>query len=167
MKSFLLTTTEKIIKKSPMNYSLARNLECLSPKQIVDKPHSAKRQMGNLLTHLIDNRWLTTSEAEVVDKQYGFFCDHVSNTSSEIDAFKSFAPKVDSLDSFLHERLSNANEYSALWDMCQYLLIISHGQATVERGFSFNKEAMNTNMKQHTLISRRLIIDHVQRVSYV
>ena len=44
------------------------------------------------------------------------------------------------------------------------LLLLSHGQATVERGFSLNKEVTVENMKKATLIARRHIVDYCRNV---
>ena len=44
------------------------------------------------------------------------------------------------------------------------LLFLSHGQASVERGFSVNKEIATSNLMEHNLIARRVIKDHVQSV---
>ena len=41
------------------------------------------------------------------------------------------------------------------------LLLLSHGQATVERGFSVNKEVQSDNLCADTFTARRLICDHV------
>ena len=37
------------------------------------------------------------------------------------------------------------------------LLLLSHGQASVERGFSVNKEVMVQNLAEQSLISQRII----------
>lgn len=42
------------------------------------------------------------------------------------------------------------------------LLLLSHGQATVERGFSINKEVEMCNMNEDTIVSQRLICDYVR-----
>nr|KAG5704241.1 hypothetical protein BaRGS_012529 [Batillaria attramentaria] len=44
------------------------------------------------------------------------------------------------------------------------LLLLSHGQATVDRGFSANKLVMVTTLSDKCLITMRVISDHVQRV---
>ena len=44
------------------------------------------------------------------------------------------------------------------------LLLLSHGQASVEGGFSVNKEIATSNLMKHDLIARRAIKDHVQSV---
>ena len=41
-------------------------------------------------------------------------------------------------------------------EMC---LVLSHGQATVERGFSVNADMLLPNMLQSSLVSRRLVYD--------
>ena len=42
--------------------------------------------------------------------------------------------------------------------------MLSHGQSTVERGFSNNKEMELENLKEHTIIAERLVCDHVRNV---
>lgn len=39
------------------------------------------------------------------------------------------------------------------------LFILSHGQAAVERGFSINKDVIENNMLERTVVSRRMIWD--------
>ena len=44
------------------------------------------------------------------------------------------------------------------------LLLLSHGQATVERGFLFNKEVTANHLSQLALKARRTVIDHIHSV---
>ena len=44
---------------------------------------------------------------------------------------------------------------------------MSHGQATVERGFNVNKEVEGENLKEHTLVAQRIVCDHVNSVGGV
>lgn len=57
--------------------------------------------------------------------------------------------------------LLSENSYAKLFDVFKLLLVLSHGQASVERGFSINKEVEVENLKEHSLIAQRLICDHV------
>ena len=43
----------------------------------------------------------------------------------------------------------------------QIVFVLSHGQADVERGFSFNKAPLETNMSEMTVVSKRTIKDHM------
>ncbi len=63
------------------------------------------------------------------------------------------------VDSFLHKAM---NGYAELWSFVEKLLLLSHGQATVERGFSINKEVEMCNMNEDTIVSQRLICDYVR-----
>ena len=47
------------------------------------------------------------------------------------------------------------------------LLFLSHGQASVERGFSVNKETIADHLSQKALVGWRVICDHVRTVGGV
>ena len=64
------------------------------------------------------------------------------------------------MDVFLHQAFQSKC-YSELWEFCKKLLLLSHGQATVERGFSINKEVETCNMQEATMVTQRLICDYV------
>lgn len=53
--------------------------------------------------------------------------------------------------------------YPELWGFCKKLLILSHGQATVERGFSINKEVEADNLQEDTIVTRRLVCDFISQ----
>ena len=48
-----------------------------------------------------------------------------------------------------------------LANLLQLVFCISHGQASVERGFSLNKTAEVVNIEERTLMSKRLVMDHL------
>ena len=58
-------------------------------------------------------------------------------------------------------------EYSKLWEVVSQLLLLSHGQASVERGFSINKQMERTNMCHETFIAERIVNDHLRSVGGV
>ena len=63
--------------------------------------------------------------------------------------------------------MAHNKEFAQLWNVLRSLLILSHGQAHVERGFSINKEVSNTNIQNTSLVARRQIKDHVKNVGGV
>lgn len=71
----------------------------------------------------------------------------------------SFQPLSQRLDVFLHSRLRTS--HPDLLKFCQSALLLSHGQATVERGFSVNKEVETCNLHEESLEALRLICDKV------
>ena len=52
-------------------------------------------------------------------------------------------------DTFLRSRM--AANYPKAWSVCELELLLSHGQASVERGFSVNKEVVVENQSEQTL----------------
>ena len=63
--------------------------------------------------------------------------------------------------------MANATEWTDLWDLTRELLLLSYGQASVEHGFSINKEISVENMAEQTLIAQRVIKDHLINVGGV
>ena len=74
----------------------------------------------------------------------------------------SFKKETDRLDVFFLEIHRWWSQFSNLKNVFQILLIISHGQAQVERGFSTNKQLLDHNMFRDTLIAQRIIEDHMR-----
>ena len=94
------------------------------------------------------------------NREFGQFFDTSLMLAS--DSFHKFTPQSDRLDEFYHELLANKAEFRHLWEDVRLALILSHGQASVERGFSVNKEVMVENLKEHSLVAQRVIHDHVR-----
>lgn len=75
------------------------------------------------------------------------------------EKFLSFKPLEKRLDVFLHPYISQP--YPQLWAFIRNLLLLSHGQATVERGFSINKQVETCNIQEDTVIAQRVVCDYV------
>ena len=68
------------------------------------------------------------------------------------------------VDTLLHGLMSKDKHFEKLWRLRPMLLLLSHGQASVERGFSVNRQIEVENMKDETYVARRHICDHVRAV---
>ena len=71
---------------------------------------------------------------------------------------------ISMVGSLLHELMSKDKRFEKLWRLCWKLLLLSHGQASVERGFLVNRQIETENMKDETYVARRRICDHVRAV---
>ena len=60
----------------------------------------------------------------------------------------------DYLDVFLWRYIGAKSQFSKLRNVFSMLLILSHGQAQVERGFSTNKLLLDVNMQNETLVAQ-------------
>ena len=68
-----------------------------------------------------------------VMKQFNQF--HDNSLTADSEAFKRFSMESDRVDTFYFDRLASKADLKELWKVVKLLLILSHGQATVERGF--------------------------------
>ena len=153
-KAALITFTEKVLEKSPMRYPLARSISCLDPHFIAQSPDACKTLLTRMLKSLVDAKRLQGSVCDEILQQFEHFMRSV--LSSELLQFK---PGQDRLDIFLHDKM--CTPYPKLWMAVRMALLLSHGQATIERGFSVNKEVVIENQQTKSLIARRLIKDHI------
>ena len=55
--------------------------------------------------------------------------------------------------------------YKKLWTVVKNLLTLSHGQATVERGFSSNKQVSVDNLQEGSFVALRQIDDYIKAVN--
>jgi len=78
--------------------------------------------------------------------------------------WKTFVLQMTTL-TFLRSRM--AANYPKALSLCELELLLSHGQASVERGFSVNKELVVENQSEQTLAARRIIKDHIIHVNVV
>ena len=65
------------------------------------------------------------------------------------------------LDQFLANYLDKKPQFTKLWSLIKTLLLLSHGQASIERGFSVNKDVLTCNMSKKTLVAQRMVADAV------
>lgn len=55
-------------------------------------------------------------------------------------------------------------DFPKLWPVRSKVVLLSHGQATVERGFSINDNMAGMNQSEASLICRRVVKDHFTSV---
>ena len=60
--------------------------------------------------------------------------------------------------------MSRNSRFGKEWKAIKNVLVISHGQATVECGFTVNKKLEVENLHEYYVTSQRLICDNVYRV---
>ena len=159
-QSFLQTFVSRLQKKSPLQYKFTKYIQCLSPSLISSSPETAKRYMKSALLHIKDLHIVPVEHIDDILEDFDALCCHAKKNES----FKSFDHRSMSVDKFFHEICSNNSTYSHLWPMIRTMLVLSHGQASVERGFSCNKEILETNMQQESLVAKRIVKDFIRSI---
>ena len=74
----------------------------------------------------------------------------------------SLTEKNEHMDNFCFNKFDTDDTYRNLAIVLKLIFIPSHGQASVERGFSLNKSVLNDNMTELSIISRRVVKDHLR-----
>ena len=164
-KDFLINTLKKMKEKCPVVHSLVRNMASPNPLEMTNNKVLARERFKKVIRSLLSTKTLEEADAEDVIQQYDEFLDNIPVIGS--DKFTSFNQYSDRIDSFLLGHMASARFEKLKKKTVKLLLILSHGQATVEQGFSVNKEVECENMKEKTLVSQRLIYDHVKQVDGV
>jgi len=73
----------------------------------------------------------------------------------------NFDPTKSTVDILMHETMAGKGMYSKLWNVVRMLLVLSHGQSDVERGFSINNQAEEAHLPSETFVAKRIICDHM------
>ena len=108
---------------------------------------------GNILAKLIDTKIKPLNMCDQAERQYQ------KMIREEEEKLKGFDPQTDRKDLFYHSLLSGHDEYKYLWGLIQVILIMSHGQAQVKRGFSVNEDFLTPQLKKETLVGLRTVCD--------
>lgn len=118
---------------------------------MVQNPELCITQIKKLAHNLIHAKLITGGliSGEVVCQEMQQFVEVVMKE----EAFREFNPSSTRLDVFLVQHMA---KYENLLGVVKNLLILSHGQAAVERGFSINKETIQDNQHADTLIAQRI-----------
>ena len=113
-----------------------------------------------LVDKLYAGRWISSKTADLAKK--GFTVLLKAANSEHKDAFLNFNQKKDATGSFFADLMSENVKYKNCWTVFMMIFTLSHGQASVERGFSVNKELLVKNLIEESIESQRMVYDHIR-----
>lgn len=154
-RTFLIKVIEKLQNKSPLEHKMVKGASCLDPS-VMSSETLRNSRVKIALDEFVKNKWVSGLTADGIMKEYKAFCFQVARSGN----FKEYK-RTERLDAFLFNLLSK-NEASE--DFCLFvsrILCLSHGQASVERGFNINKEILVENQRERSLIAQRIVHDTV------
>ena len=110
-RAFLAGVVQKILNKSPLNYSLAKALAAFDPRRMADSScHDANRtHLRRILKHMIEAGRISDTDEDAVQQQYTVFLDEVIKQSLQFAAFNptgSSAQERDRVDSLFYDTLT-------------------------------------------------------------
>lgn len=136
---FLQHLTEKLLERGPLKYDtvLVRSMDTINPKFIASHPEKSHEKMEIILKKLLNTKWLSPGRCDDVLQEFKSWVREMELHHS--DALSSFDSKNDRLDDFFYCHIGSKTNFKTLWFTIKLLLILSHGQSSVEKGFSTNK----------------------------
>ena len=145
----------KLIEKSPLGSVVVRNAVVFNPECILENSISGlEKRLKVLLQHLLSLKLI--SGKGVADEAY----DQYSSLKSDVEVANIDVSKIERLDDFYFKQMK-VSKYPQLASVIQIILTLSHGQADVERGFSVNAGVLQDNMKEDSIVSKRLVKDYL------
>ena len=149
-----------LLEKSPLKYALVRSDVSLN---LLNMANKAKRSFcfnhfSILLQRLVKANKISSQSAERSKAQYSSFFDVVD---SNVTAFKDFNKENDRLDRFFADFTGRDKSYADMWEVCKIMFTLSHGQSSVKRGFTVNKQFSIENLKEKSFIALRRVTDHM------
>ena len=103
---------------------------------------------------------ITANFAGKILSVFGEFLCSVKKNVKQMELCKKFDHCNDRVDAFYTKTLA-VTKYPAVFPFIQLVCCLSHGQSSVERGFSLNKDTAKQNMHEDSFIARRLVKDHL------
>lgn len=159
---FLSTMTGKILERSPLKHHFVRSASSLAPASVILGATSTQLEnFGRLVEALYEAHHISAQTADSAKVQFTELCVSASNELEPL--FKNFSPSDDKLDAFYFELLGEKTEFTALWQVIKLTLILSHGNAAVESGFSINNDMLVENLLEESLVGQRIVYDSVQK----
>ena len=156
----ILFVTESLVKmfeKSPIGSVVALHPSVFNPIYIAtEKAEVLQSKMQKLLSHLLKLKVFTSNVCDSAFNEYGEF---IGDELRRIK-FQEFDRSESPLDDFFF-KVVDIKKHKNLVNVVKLILTLSHGQAAVERGFSVNKSILENNMKEDSIVARKLIRDHM------
>jgi hypothetical protein len=156
---FLATLCTHLMEKSPVKSFFARCLRCLSPNYIAECSETCEKLFDRILSKLVSYKLITPDTADRSKSQYNKFTTTVVKENKP--EFLNYSKTDQRLDEFMMKFVGGSTKFSELCKVFKILLILSHGQAQVERGFSVNKNLLVENQHTTSLTAQRIIHDHM------
>ena len=149
----------KLVERSPFNYKIVAAVSALDPSYIISSKVNAEKKFKNLVKIFYERDLVTSIVAGNAKLQ---FCSLSSAARLKLnERFENFSENDSLLDDFYYDVIGQDKSYKDPWFAIKIALILSHGQASVESGFSINSSIIVENLHEKSLVAQRLVYDSV------
>ena len=156
---FITSILSKIFQRSPLGSVVVRCSSVFDPNQVaVEGIELLECKLKRLLSHFMKLRILTSAMCDQALTEFSDFVQEVR--SLYLNDFKCFDHTKTRLDNFYFQNF-DIRRYKRLCSVLKIILTLSHGQAAVERGFSINNSVLKVNIKEDSIVAKKIIRDHM------
>ena len=118
---------------------------------MVESSRSCELMFEKILGNLVSYKQFPSREADATKLEFSTF---ISTTVKENkDSIVRFDKETDRVDTFIWQFFLDTNKFIMLPKVLKMLMILSHGQATVERGFSVIGKLLVENLHTESFIT--------------
>lgn len=157
-QELVIVMLKKLNDKTPLTSEFLRACSVFLPQFLGGRPReSVLAKWKLLLSQFLELNILSSKDCDEATSEFKSFYD------KEVVKFKDTLlefSKEERLDELYFDTLG-ISKYKIVSSVVALILTLSHGQASVERGFSQNNNLVKTNMSPETIISKRIIKDHM------
>ena len=104
-----------------------------------------------ILNHFLSLKFINLICADKAQMQFSQFIE--TEVKLNQDKFINFNKKDKRLDHFYFRKIK-LSKYDEFAFILKVILTLSHGQASIERGFSQNNACIANNMKEESMVAR-------------
>ena len=127
---------------------------------MAESSRSCEPMFEKIFEKLISYKHLSSREADTAKLEFSNFLS--TTVKEKKDSFVKFNKEINCIDAFIRQFFLDTNKFIMLQMVLKMLMILSHGQATVERGFSVNSKFLVENLHTGSLIAQRHIHYHME-----
>ena len=159
-RTFLTQLVSKPFERTPLTSIVVRSASIFDPKTFIAyNSDKVEKILEKLLHHLMGLHRINASTCNKIVLQLDLFHKEVESCSDKFTKYDRHEEPLDSFYFTLFPRLHS--RYPELSYLLKLILVLSHGQASVERGFSLRNSTLKDNISDLSTYSKRVIIDHM------
>ena len=154
---FFIGVVRKLQERCPLKYKLTRAVSSLNPNLIYSNAQLAKKRMTELLTILHEAKLIGVSTSDPADLQFQELCILATGAPE----FKNFDFCKERIDDFYVTILGEKPKFKKLFNVVKLVCVLSHGNATVESGFSIDSDVLVENLLEKSVVAKRQVCDGI------
>lgn len=148
----------KMLQRCPLKHSLTKYITCVNPEILHTTPDAAAKLLKRCLELMVNSDLMSGTDADRVSDEFR----KLMSSPLTREKLASFNRGRDRLDDFWVALLSSSGEdCHFLRCFVRKILVLSHGNALLERGFSINDECLVENLHEQSLVAQRVVYDAI------